>query len=87
MILKASVALFAIYSAIALFSFLDKVYTYTFATRLEGVTRSREVKRDMKELKEGARREVRGSFTWPLAVMLFVIEKYRVYRASRVSDK
>ena len=87
MILSALLTLCGVYSAVALFSFLDKVYTYTFASRLEAVTRSREVKRDMKELKDGARREVRGAFTWPLALVLFAIEKYQAHRASKLVDK
>lgn len=87
MILKASLVLLGVYSSVAILSFLDKVYTYTFASRLETITRSREVKRDMKELREAARREVRGSFTWPLALVLFAIEKYQTYRASKMGDK
>ena len=75
------------YLAGVLFSYLDKVYTKAFASRLERVTRSREVKRDMKELREQADREVRSSFTWPLGVVLVLIERYQKRQETSAGDK
>jgi hypothetical protein len=87
MIFAAGVTLLAGYLSGVLFSYLDKVYTKTFATRLEAVTRSREVKRDMKVLREQVDRETRSVFTWPLGVALVLIERYQKKQEAGAGDK
>lgn len=54
-------------------SFTEKLSAYRFSLRYEEISRSRETKREVKEIRVKLKEEVFWSFVWP-------IEVWRIYR-------
>lgn len=61
-------AIAAIYCLGTLASFMEKLSAYRFAARYEQVSRSRETKREVKEIMSKVKKEMYRSFLWPLEV-------------------
>ena len=68
-----AILVFALYGAGIVASFTEKLSAYRFSLRYEDVSRSRETKREVKEIRAKLKEEVPWSFVWP-------VEIWRIYK-------
>ena len=59
---------FIIYAAGILTSIVEKLSAYRFSVRYEGISRSRETKREVKEIRMKVREELPWSLLWPVEI-------------------